>query len=72
METAVQRVVIFALAGGAHFKYAHGGTGTVIGNILDDGKPGPAVGAVGEGVTVTPVIGIEYLIPAGLAGGDIR
>ena len=34
---------------------AHRGLGAIVGNILDDGKPGSAVGAVGKSVAVTAV-----------------
>ena len=72
MEAAVEGIIIFRLALGAHLEIAHGGFGTVIGHILDYGKAGAAIGAVGEWIAVAAVFRIEQLAKASLAGSDIR
>ncbi len=72
VETAVGGIVIFPLAGGAHAKGRHGGVGAIIGHPLQDGEARPAVGAVGEGIGMAPVLGISDLGKAGRTGGQIR
>jgi hypothetical protein len=71
MEAPVHRVIIFALALRAHLEAAHGGLGTVIGYILDDGETRAAIGAIGKWITIAPILGIKYLFQTGLAGSDI-
>ena len=72
MKTAVQRVIIFPLAIGTHPELPHGGPGPIVGYVFDDGEAGPAVGAVGEGVAIAPVLRREDLFPAWEAGGNVR
>ena len=72
MKTAVQGIVILPLAVGAHPELTHGGLRPVVGYVFDDGEAGSAVGAVGEGVTIAPVLRREDLVPAWEAGGDVR
>ncbi len=71
MKAAVQRVFIFTLAIGTHQKGVHGGPVPVIGNIFNNGETRAAIGAVGEGVTETPVRWVKYLSPAVGAGGQV-
>ena len=72
MKTPIERVVIFSLAISTHPETAHGGPGTVIGNILNDSESRPAVGAVGKWVAIAPVARGENLFLACLAGGNVR
>ena len=67
----VRHIVVFALAIGAHDETTHGGLGAVVGDVLDDGEARPAVGAVGEGVSVASVRWRQEFAPAVIAGGDV-
>jgi len=71
MKAAVQGVMIFPLTIRTHLKFAHGGIGAVIGYVLNNGKPGAAVGAVGKRVAKTAVSRRKNLSLAILAGSDI-
>ncbi len=64
MEAAVQRVVVFVMAVGAHLEGSHSGLRSVVGDVFDDGEARAAVGAVDEGVAVTAVGGVEELAQA--------
>jgi len=59
MEAAVVGVLILCLASGTHVESPHGGLRSIVGDILDDGETRAAVGAVGEGVSVAAIVGIE-------------
>ncbi len=72
VEAAVGGVVVLFLAGRAHLEDTHGGVGAVVGYIGDDGEARAAVGAVGEGVAVAAVGGVEDFPQAVGAGGDVR
>ncbi|MBA7693702.1 hypothetical protein ES703_102291 [subsurface metagenome] len=71
MKTPVQRVVVLPLATRAHLEFTHRCLGTIVGNILNDGKSGPAVSAVGKSVTKAAVGGGKNLFFTVGAGGDI-
>jgi len=71
VEAAVGGVVVFGLAGGAHWEDGHGGLGTVVGDAAGDGEAGAAVGAVEEGIAVAAVGGIEEFVEAVGAGGGV-
>ena len=72
VEPAIQRVVVFALAGLAHHEALHRRAGPVVRQRLDDGEARAAVRAVGEGILEAAIRGIEDLAQAIVAGGDIR
>jgi hypothetical protein len=72
VKSTVQRVLVFLQALRTHPEGFHGRLGPVIGNVLDDGEPGTAMGAIDERVAVSPVFRIEELSPARIAGGNIR
>jgi hypothetical protein len=72
MKAAVQGIIIFRLTLGAHLKVAHGGFGAVIRHILNYGKAWATIGAVGKGIAVAAVFGIQQLAKASWAGCHIR
>jgi hypothetical protein len=72
VKTAVHRVIVLTLALRAHLEAAHGGLGTIIRDVLDDGEARTAVGAIGKRITVTPVAWSQNLTQTGLAGSDVR
>ena len=72
MEAAVEGVVVFCLAGGAHGEDAHGGFVAIVGDIFDDGEAGATVGTVDEGILIASIRGIEEFAKAVFAGGGIR
>jgi len=71
MKAAIGAVVIFSLAIRAHHEIAHGGSGTVVGDVLDDGESGAAVGAVGEGIAIAPILLVKDLLLTFMAGGNV-
>ena len=71
VEAPVGRVLVLAAARGTEGEASHGRALAVVGQPLDDREPGPAVGAVGEGVVVAAVRGVEQLAAAVVAGRDV-
>ena len=71
VESAVRGIGVLGLAGGAKREAGHRGGGAVVGDILNDGEPGTAVGAVGEGVLETAVGRVGAFGQAFGAGGDV-
>ena len=71
VEAAIGGVVVFGLAGGAHWETGHGGLGAVVGDAAGDGEAGAAVCAVEEGIAVASVGGVEQLAEAVGAGGGV-
>ncbi len=72
MKAPVLGILIFRPAPGAEAENGHGGVGAVIGHLPDDGEPGAAVGAVGEGILVAPVAGVGDVGQAVVTGGHVR
>jgi hypothetical protein len=72
MKAPVGGVIIFRLALPAHLKVLHGRLGPVIGDVIDNGISGTAIGAVYKGVAMPPISGIEHFIQAVIANADIR
>ena len=72
VEATVARVLVLPPAGRAQREAPHGRPLAVVGQVLDDREPGPAVGAVGERVVVAAVARVEELATAVVAGGDVR
>jgi hypothetical protein len=68
---AVEGVLVFPPAVRAHRETRHGRPGPVVGQVPDDRVAGPAVSAVGEGITVAALSGRRDLLEALGAGGDI-
>ena len=62
VETPVEWVIIFRLAGWTHGEDTHGGFVAIIGDILHNGEAGATVGAVDEGVAVAAVVWIEKFV----------
>ena len=69
---AVGDVGVLALAVFAHGERPHGGALPVIGHALDNGEPGPAVGAVEKGVAVPSVLGVSHLPQTVLTDAHVR
>src|SRR4030042_5145638 len=59
MKAAVQWIIIFRLALGAHLEAAHGGLRSVIGQGFNYGKAWPAVSAVCKGIAVAAVFNVQ-------------
>ncbi len=74
MKASVTRVFILTLARITHGERSHGGERTVVGNAVDDGPARTTVGAIGEGVTESPVAGVtdirETVGASGCVGGN--
>ncbi|OPX60684.1 MAG: hypothetical protein A4E29_01073 [Methanomassiliicoccales archaeon PtaB.Bin134] len=71
MEAPGVRVPVLPGAFRAHMERPHGGLLPVVGQVLDHREAGPAVGAVGEGVQVPAVPGVEHLPQAALANRGV-
>ena len=72
MEAAVERIGVFVGATRAHGEILHGRCGTVVGQRPNDGEARAAVRAVDKRIAVAAVCGIEQLVQAVVAGGQIR
>ena len=72
VEPAVARVAVLSLTGTAEREWPHGGLGAVVRKFLDDGRPGSAVGAVGERVAIAAVRRVKQLAQTVVTGGDVR
>jgi hypothetical protein len=71
MEATVQWVIIFSLALRTHLEVAHGGLGTVIRDVLNNGKAGAAISAVDKGIPEPPIGGGKKFALAGFTGSNI-
>ena len=71
VEPAVERVVVFALALRAHREFLHRSVRAVVGQRFDDGEARAAVRAVGEGISMAAIGGIENFPGAIGAGRDV-
>ena len=71
VEASIGRVGVFAGATRAHLEGLHRSCRTVVGQRVDDGEARPAVRAVDERVAVAPVVGVEQLGQAIVAGGQV-
>ena len=71
VKAAIERVVVFGLALGAHGKDGHRGLRPVVGNAAGDGEARSAVGAVEKRIAVAAVGGIKQFAKAVGAGGGI-
>jgi hypothetical protein len=71
MEPPVSGAFVFVKAFGTHLEPLHAGAGAVIGKGFDDGKTGPAMGAIDKGISVTAVGVIEKFPQARGAGGQV-
>ena len=69
---AVFDVVVFPCTVGAHGEAAHGGQRAVVRHVPHDGEARAAVGAVDEGIAVTPVLRVQQLAAAVLTECDVR
>jgi len=72
METSVAGVFVLRAAFVAHGKRRHRRFRAVVRNVLDNGVPGTAVGAVDKGIPVTAVLRIAQLAQAVVARGQVR
>ena len=71
VEAPVFRVLILGPAGVAHGKDRHGGVAAVVGDRLDNGEAGAAIGAIGKRILIAAVTGVQDFSEAGVAGGDV-
>jgi hypothetical protein len=71
MKSPVGRIVIFLLAGLAHAEGFHRGVGAVVGNSINNGITGPAVGTVYKWIAVPAVLRVENLVKAVFADGNV-
>jgi len=71
VEPAIGRVLVLALAHGAHGKARHGRLRAVVRRAFEDGKARPAVGAVGERVAKAAIARIPDLAEAARTGRKV-
>jgi hypothetical protein len=72
MKAPVGGIIIFGLAPGAHFKMLHRCLGPIVGDVVNDGVAGAAIGAIDERIAKTAILRIEHLSSAVIADGHIR
>ena len=73
VEASVGGVVVFRLAGGAHFEGGHGGVGAIVGDGFNNGVSRSAISAVDKGIAKASVGGIKQFgetIGAGVGVGS--
>src|SRR5437016_5140589 len=61
METSISGVLVLYLALGTHNKSFHGRVSAIVRECLNDAEPRTAIGAIGKGILISPVHGIEDL-----------
>ncbi len=71
MEASIGRISVFAGATRAHLESLHRSCRAVVRQRVDDGEARPAVRAVDERVAIAPVVGVEQLGQAIVAGGQV-
>jgi hypothetical protein len=71
VKTPIERVLVFVPARSAHLERRHRRGRAVVGCIGGDGETGAAVGAVGEGVSIAAIRGIENVANAVVTGGQV-
>ena len=71
VKAAVRGILVLLAAPRTEHEAAHGRVGPVIRDVDDDGVARAAVRAVGEGIFKAAILGIEQLVPAVGAGGQI-
>lgn len=71
METAVAGIVVFGFAFHTHWEGAHGGCGTVIGEVANNSKAWAAVDAIEKRISKAPVVDVVQLVQTILAGRNI-
>src|SRR5580700_1687836 len=72
VKPPVARIVVFVRTLRAHLENSHRGARTIVRQSFDDGEAGSAVGAVGEGITVAPIGGVEDFPLTFTAGRNVR
>jgi len=72
VEAAIRRGFVFGTAVVAEREIGHRGVGPVVGHGGDDGVARAALGAIDEGIAVTPFMGIVQLFHAVVTGIKIR
>jgi hypothetical protein len=71
VEAAVTGIVVFGLAARAHAKGRHSSGAAIVWNVLNNCVPGSAVGAVGEGIEVAAIAGLDAIIQTVAAGSHV-
>jgi hypothetical protein len=71
VEAAIARVLVFGLASLAHDEAAHGRVGAVVRQGLNDAETRPAVRAVRERITVTPISRLSDILQTISASGIV-
>jgi hypothetical protein len=72
VESPVVRVVMLVFARFTHLELRHGSPLAVVRHIVDDRETRTTVGAVGECVPTTAVLGVEDVLQAIVAGCEVR
>jgi hypothetical protein len=71
MKSAFVRILVFGSAGLAHDESSHRGVRPIVRECQDDGEAGSTIRAVGEGIPITSVRGVEDLAKTIVARADI-
>jgi hypothetical protein len=71
VEAAIGRIAILARAIVAQGEFLHRGISPIVGQRFDDREARSAIGAVGKGITETPIVRVEDFAQAIVAGRDI-
>src|SRR3974390_885395 len=72
METAIGGILILGLALGTHHELFYRAVSTIVRERLNDGEARAAVGAIREGILVSPILWVEDLANAFGTGRDVR
>src|ERR1017187_9871102 len=68
VKAPVIRIHVLRGAGSAHREAGHRRSRSIVRDVLNDGVARPAMGAIGERITVAPVMRVAEIAPAGIAG----
>jgi hypothetical protein len=64
MKPPIAGIMVFCSTTGTHGENLHGGALSIIGDVLNNAVPRPAIGAIEEGVEISAVLGGEELTEA--------
>ncbi len=72
VKSSVSRIVILPFTIAAKIKHPHRGFGSIVGDLLNDGKARTTIGTVNKRIMKAPIIRVKQFSKTVIAEGDIR